>query len=159
ISGTLGGTQTALITVLAPPLSLASLALAPASVVGGSPSTGTATITSAAPAAGTVVTLTSGNSTVASVPASVTIAAGATSATVPVTTTAVATGTPVTLTGGAGGVSRSATLTVTPNLAGFRGPTAQAADAGGDGNGFEVGAANALVADGRLAVDNNSGTA
>jgi hypothetical protein len=103
--------------------------------------------------------LSSSNPAVATVPASVTVAAGATSATFPVTTSAVASSTSVTITGSAGGASRSATLTVTPNLAGFRGPTANAADSGGDGNGFESGAANAHTDDTANAVDNNSGTA
>jgi hypothetical protein len=38
-------------------------------------------------------------------------------------------------------------------------PTANAADAGGDGNGFETSAANAHGDDSARAVDNNSGTA
>jgi Bacterial Ig domain len=89
----------------------------------------------------------------------VTVAAGTTSATFPVTTAAVPSSTAVTITGSAGGTSRSATLTVTPNLAGFRGPTANAADSGGDGNGFESGAVNAHTDDAANAVDTNSGTA
>ncbi|HYR87414.1 MAG TPA: hypothetical protein VE422_25245 [Terriglobia bacterium] len=158
ITGTLGATRTATITVLASPLSISSVSLNPATVVGGSPSTGTATLTAAAPAGGTVVTLSSNNMGVATVPASVTVAAGATSATFQVTTKAVANSTSVTITGSAGGVSRTATLTVTPNLAGFRGPTANAADTGGDGNGFETGAVNAQTDDNLNAVDTNSGT-
>ena len=159
ITGTLNGSKTAVITVLAPPNALSSIALAPSSVVGGSPSTGTATLTSAAPSGGTVVSLSSSNSAVASVPASVTVGAGATSATFAVTTSPVASTTSVTISGSAGGANRSATLSVTPNSAGFHGPTANAADVGGDGNGFEVGAVSAHTDDAASAVDNNGGTA
>ena len=162
ITGVLNGTKTAVITVLAPPRALAALSVSPASVVGGTAATGTATLTAAAPSGGTPVSLSSSNSAVASVPTSVTVPAGATSATFPVTTTVVAGSTPVTLTGSAGGATRTATLTVTPSGAGgpaFKAPTANAADAGGDGNGFEITPANAQIADGTSAVDNNSGTA
>jgi hypothetical protein len=93
---------------------LSAIGLSPASVVGGIAAQGTATLTSAAPAGGAVVTLSSGNTAVAGVPASVTVAAGATSATFNVTTTAVGASTPVTITGAFGGATRTATLTVTP---------------------------------------------
>jgi hypothetical protein len=96
------------------PASLSALSVSPASVVGGSGATGTATLTGAAPSGGLVVTLSSSNATVASVPASVTVAAGATSATFPVTTTSVASSTTITLTGVGGGATRTASLTVTP---------------------------------------------
>src|SRR5207247_10235993 len=58
---------------------LSSLALNPTSVVGGNPSTGTVTLTSVAPAGGSVATLVSGGAA-ASVPARVTVPAGATRA-------------------------------------------------------------------------------
>src|SRR2546425_10687720 len=66
------------------PLPLSSVTLNPTSVVGGNPSTGTVTLTAPAPAGGAVVTLVS-TGAVASVPASVTVPAGATSATFTVT--------------------------------------------------------------------------
>ncbi len=91
--------------------SLSTLAVSPASVVGGASSTGTVTLTAAAPSGGAVVTLTSANAA-ASVPASVTVAASATSATFTVTTTAVTAPTAVTLTATWGGVNRTATLAV-----------------------------------------------
>src|SRR5207244_103608 len=94
-------------------VALSAIGLSPASVVGGNAAQGTATLTSAAPAGGAVVTLSSGNTAVASV-ASVTVAAGATSATFNVKTTAVSASTPVTITGAFGGATRTATLTVTP---------------------------------------------
>ena len=86
----------------------------PSSVVGPASATGTVTLTAGAPAGGAVVTLTSSNPGAASVPGSVTVAAGATTATFGVTTTAVGANTSVTLSGSYSGVTRTATLTVTP---------------------------------------------
>jgi hypothetical protein len=96
---------------------LSAITLNPTSVVGGSAAQGTATLTSAAPAGGAVVALSSSNTTVATVPASVTVAAGATSATFSVTTKAVSVSTAVTITGAFGGATKTATLTVTPSTA------------------------------------------
>ena len=109
-------TNTASLTVTAappPPPTLSSLSLNPTSVAGGNSSTGTVTLSGAASTGGAQVALSSNNGA-ASVPPSVTIAAGATSATFPVNTTAVVTSTPVTISASDGGVSKSATLTVTP---------------------------------------------
>jgi hypothetical protein len=97
----------------ASPPALATLALSPTSVVGGNSSEGRVTLTSAAPAGGFAVSLSSSTAT-ASVPASVSVAPGATSATFAVATSPVATSTPATLTASAGGVARTAILTVTP---------------------------------------------
>src|SRR5439155_9995714 len=63
-----------------PAASLSAVSVSPPSVVGPASSTGTVTLTAAAPAGGTLVTLASSNAA-ATVPASVTVAAGATSAT------------------------------------------------------------------------------
>ncbi len=93
--------------------SLAGIALNPASVVGGNTSQGTASLTSAAPSGGAVLTLSS-NTSVATVPASVTVPAGAFSATFSVSTASVTASTSATITGAFGGDTRSATLTVTP---------------------------------------------
>ena len=95
-------------------VSLSSLALNPTSVTGGNSSTGTVTLSGAAPSGGAVVTLSSSNTTAARVPSSVTVAAGATSATFTVSTSAVAASTTVTISGTYSGVTRSASLTVTP---------------------------------------------
>jgi hypothetical protein len=115
IRGTFGGvTQAAVLTVnptTAPTLS--ALSINPASVVGGNSSTGTVTLSAAAPAGGLVVTL-SDNSAAVTVPASVTVAAGATSASFTITTTSVTAPTSATISATAGGVTRSATLTVNP---------------------------------------------
>jgi hypothetical protein len=72
------------------------------------------TLTSAAPAGGAVVTLTSSNTNVATVPASVTVAAGATTKAFAITTSAVNAATAVTITATYSGVARTATLTVNP---------------------------------------------
>src|SRR6267378_3993686 len=119
ISGTYGGvTRSASLSVTpAPPPAptLSSLTLNPTSVVGGTQSsTGTVTLSGAAPSGGAVVTLSSSNTNVARTPSSVTIAAGATSATFTVSTNAVLASTTVSISGAYGGVTRSASLTVTP---------------------------------------------
>ncbi len=95
-------------------VALSSMTLNPASVNGGNSSTGTVTLSGAAPASGATVTLSSSNTTAARVPTSVTVAAGASSATFTVSTSAVAASTTVTITAAYGGATRSSSLTVTP---------------------------------------------
>ena len=118
ISGMYSGvTRSASLTVTpAPPpaATLSSLSVSPTSVTGGNSSTGTVTLSGAAPSGGAVVTLSSSNTTAARVPSSVTVAAGVTSATFTVSTSAAAASTAVSISGTYGGVSRSASLTVTP---------------------------------------------
>jgi hypothetical protein len=82
-------------------------------VVGGSTVTGTVALSSA-PSGAAVVTLQRNNTTVASLPANVSIGAGNTSATFTVTTTAVTATTAVVITASFSGASLTATLTVTP---------------------------------------------
>jgi hypothetical protein len=140
---------------------LASLTVNPSSLTGGATSQGTATLSAAAPAGGQTVTLSSSNSAIASVPASVTVGAGATSATFTVATTSVPSSAVVTVTGTSGGTTRTADLTVTPSgggAPGFLSPTANAADSSGDGNGFESSASSAQADDAAFASDINSGT-
>ncbi len=96
------------------PATLSALSVNPSSTVGGTSSTGTVTLTAAAPSGGAVVSLSSSNSAVAAVPATVTIAAGATGASFNITTSTVAANTGATLTGTYDGTTRTATLTVTP---------------------------------------------
>jgi hypothetical protein len=98
-----------------PPASvtLSTLTLSPTSVLGGNSAQGTVTLTGTAPSGGAVVTLSSGN-TAATVPASVTVAAGSTSASFTVTTKSVTSSTTVTISAAYGGVTRTATLTLTP---------------------------------------------
>ncbi|MCS7300633.1 MAG: S8 family serine peptidase [Fimbriimonadales bacterium] len=94
-------------------VSLQSLTISPNTVIGGSTATGTVTLTSPAPAGGVVVTLRSSNPNRASVPATITIPAGATSANFTIRTTpAFFSITTVTITATYNGVSRSAQLTI-----------------------------------------------
>jgi hypothetical protein len=114
ISATGGGaTVSAVLTVTPPPGSLAGLAMNPATVTGGASSTGTVTLTSAAPAGGVLVTLSSSAAAV-TVPASVTVAEGAATATFVASTTTVAANVSATLAAVAAGVTRTATLAVQP---------------------------------------------
>jgi hypothetical protein len=95
------------------PVTVASLALNPTSVHGGNTSQGTVMLTELAPAGGTVVTLASSNKGVATVPASVTIPAGAQSATFTVSTNKVSSSTSVRISASAGGATQTVTLAVT----------------------------------------------
>jgi hypothetical protein len=92
---------------------LVSVTLSPARVTGGASSTATVTLDAPAPADGAVVTLATGNSNVARVPASVTVPAGAASAAFEVSTLAL--GASITASVSATyGVTRTASLTVNP---------------------------------------------
>ena len=92
------------------PISLSSVTLSAASVVGGNPVQGTVRLSAAASSA-TIVNLASSSGS-ATVPASVTVAAGATSVTFTVNTTAVSATTTATISGTFNGLTRSATLTI-----------------------------------------------
>jgi hypothetical protein len=96
------------------PASLSAITLTPSSVTGGASTSGGVTLTSAAPSGGALISLASSSAAVAAVPASVTVAAGATSATFAVTTAQVTTVTAVTISAAYAGVTRAATLTVNP---------------------------------------------
>lgn len=111
--GTCPGGETCTNNVCASGPTLSSLTLTPSSVRGGSSSTGRVTLSGAAPAGGAIVTLSSSNTSVATVPSSVTVAAGATSATFTVTTQRPRSTTKVTISGSYGGTGASASLTVT----------------------------------------------
>jgi hypothetical protein len=95
-------------------VSLASLGVNPSTVVGGSPSTGTVTLSGAAPTGGASVTLSSANPAVASVPASVSVGAGSSSASFTITTSAVTATQVVGLTASLNGTNKTAAVTVTP---------------------------------------------
>jgi hypothetical protein len=112
-----GATQSASLTVnpgAPPPPALTSLTLSPASVTGGNSSTGTVTLSGPAPSGGAQVALSSSDTSVATVPSSVTVAAGATSATFTVSTSAVGASTTVTISASYAGVTKTASLTVNP---------------------------------------------
>ena len=94
------------------PLVLNTLSVSPATVAGGSNSTGTITLNAPAPASGTVVSLESSNTNIATVPASVTVASGQTSATFTVTTKTVTATQTAVITARAGVESKAANLTV-----------------------------------------------
>ncbi|MDX1931068.1 MAG: choice-of-anchor A family protein [Capsulimonadales bacterium] len=110
LTGSYNATSASAPLTITPP-TLAALSIAPESVKGGKTATGTVTLSSAAPPGGSIVLLSSGSAK-AKVPASVTLAAGATSGTFPITTEGVATDTPVTVTGTMNGVSKAASLTI-----------------------------------------------
>src|SRR5262249_13100677 len=115
ITATFGGVQkSATLTVV--PLQASGVSLNPATVVGGNPSTGTVTLNGSALAGGASVALSSSNTAVAGVPASVTVLAGNNSATFTITTSTVTSSTPVTITADFGGGQPAATLTVAPLL-------------------------------------------
>ena len=103
-----GASATASITVLP---TLASLALSPVNVAGGTGSLATVTLNGTAPSGGVTVSL-SDNSSAASVPASVTVPAGSASATFTVSTTPVTSTGSATITAVYGGATKTATLTI-----------------------------------------------
>jgi hypothetical protein len=90
---------------------LSAVSLNPASVIGGSASTGTVTLSAPAPAGGLVVSL-SDDSAAATVPTNVTVPAGATTASFTVTTTAVTQATSATISAVLAGLTRTTVLTV-----------------------------------------------
>ncbi len=95
--------------------------LSPATIVGGFGSGGTVILASAAPAGGLSVTLASDNTSVATVPASVTVAGGATTATFTITTAAVSTTALSHISATTGSGSAMATLSVIPVSSGLAG--------------------------------------
>ncbi|MGB9178835.1 MAG: FG-GAP-like repeat-containing protein, partial [Pyrinomonadaceae bacterium] len=117
ITATYGGSSQSAILNVTPPAatapSLTSLTLNPASVAGGSASQGAVTL-SAAATAPTTISLTSSSAPLVSVPASVTVPAGATSANFTVSTQSVSSQFSATIGASLNGLSTSATLTVTP---------------------------------------------
>jgi hypothetical protein len=107
-----GVSKTAILTVS--PL-LNTVSFNPSSLPGGEKSTGTVTLAGPAPS-DTVVSLSSDNTPVASVPDTVTVLKDASTATFEVSTGAVANNTVVTIAASFGGVQKSAPITVQPLL-------------------------------------------
>jgi hypothetical protein len=95
-----------------PPVALSTLSLSPTTVVGGGTSTGTVTLSAAAPAGGATVNLTSSNTSLATVPASVVFAEGAASQTFTVSTKKTKKPSSATITAARNGVSRTASLSI-----------------------------------------------
>jgi hypothetical protein len=116
ITASYGRSQATATLTVNPPAGLASLSLSPSSLVGGtSPGnyTNVAVLNGPAPPGGAAIALSSSNPAVASVPANVQVAAGATtSANFPITTTPVATGRPVNISASYQGVTVHAQLMV-----------------------------------------------
>ena len=115
ISVSLGGvsqTATLIVSPSATAVSVDSLSINPAAVKGGNDAQGIVTL-SAASSTSTLVTLASSDASSAKVPASVTVAAGATTASFPISTSEVLYTTLVSITATAGGVSKMASLNVT----------------------------------------------
>lgn len=107
------GGATKSVTVTVNPIALSAFTLNAASVSGGKPLTATVTLNGPAPAAGAVVTFTS-NGPSATPPASVTVPAGATVATLTVPTASSNLAASVVLSATYGGVSKTATVSITP---------------------------------------------
>lgn len=97
-----------------PSPTLSSLTLKPTSVTGGATATGTVTLSSAAPSGGALVTLSSSNTAVATVPGSVLVSAGTITKSFTVTTQTVSASTGVTISATYGGTTKTATETVMP---------------------------------------------
>ena len=93
------------------PAALNAVSASPNAVTGGTASTGTVTLSAAAPVNGAQVTLSSASGSV-TVPASVTVAQGATAATFPIPTSAVSSTTVTTINAAYAGVTKTATFTV-----------------------------------------------
>lgn len=111
ITATLAGTTVnANITVTAAKLS--TFKLATSTILGGNPTSATVTLTGMAPSSGAIVTLTNSDPAVATIPATVTVAANATTASFSITTQAVPIDTPVTFTATYQSVTKTAILTV-----------------------------------------------
>jgi hypothetical protein len=94
---------------LARPLGLSSLVVNPPTVIAGTPSQGTVTLSGPAPAGGLVVNLSTSATNRATVPPTVVIPSGSTSATFPIQTIPAQTGA-VTINASLGGVNMTATL-------------------------------------------------
>ena len=104
-----------------------SVTVASASIASTATTTGTVTLSTNAPVGGKVVTLTSSNTAVATVPVSVTVPAGTRTATFTITAGTVVANTAVTITASTNGSSGTATVTVTPPVAALSGITTNVA--------------------------------
>ena len=145
---------------------VASVTLNPSTVVGPASSTATVTLAST-PSGNAFVTLASSNTVLATVPSSVLVPDGQRTATFTVNAGSVVTTTTVQISATHEGVTRSGTLTITPPGGGDEAAEARPASrvppsprriSGGDANGFQSGAVNALSDDAAFATDTNSGT-
>ncbi len=109
--GAIGDGNVWKLSVLATPLILESVSLAPSTVIGGTFATGTVTLSTTAPTGGKVVTLSS-SSPDATTPSSITVPAGADTAIFTVKTPPIATNVTAIITAKLGTVTKTATLKV-----------------------------------------------
>jgi hypothetical protein len=115
---------------LPPTAALASVKVSPDSIVGGSPVTGTATLTTSAPAGGATVALHSSDTNAATVPDNIAIAQGTAGAEFQVATKAVGGPTGVTISGSYLGLTTNGSLNVLPAPVTVRAVFSYAADSG-----------------------------
>lgn len=114
VSATRNGiARSSILTLSPPPVTIASLTIAPPSLIGSNDATGTITLTDPAPALGIEIELLSSDGAV-NVPAFVQIAPGQSQATFPIATSVVAVSTPVTITATHAATTKSALLTLQP---------------------------------------------
>lgn len=128
-----GCTPTATTTTSPSAPALSAVTVNPTDVIGGDSSTGTVTLTAAAPAGGVQVPLSSDDPAAATVPASVTVLAGATSASFPIATNVVTNPQSSLIIGTLGGVSTYGIITVYTPFTFANGSLSIVR--GGDGNG------------------------
>ncbi|MFP5253249.1 MAG: hypothetical protein ACLGH4_05585 [Actinomycetes bacterium] len=131
--GTVSRAFTLSVTPAATGPAVTSVTLSESSVVGGTPVTGTARLESAAPSGGTTVFLSSDNTTVATVPSTVTVPAGATTATFTVETKPTTNSQSSLIVAEAGGGRVGAVLTVTSEFAASNGSVSLARGGNGEG--------------------------
>jgi hypothetical protein len=99
----------------APPLpTVQAVSASPSTLTAGASAQGTVSLNNPAPSGGATVTLSSSNTSAATVPSNVTVAAGSSSATFTIATGTVATPTTVTITAAYNGTSRNTALSVNP---------------------------------------------
>ena len=101
-------------TLQPPPVTLASLSVAPPSLVGSNPATGTITLTNPAPTSGLEIELTSSDPARVSVPSTVVVPATSTQATFSIATALVSSSMQFTITASYGVTTKSAALTLLP---------------------------------------------
>lgn len=101
-----------------PPPVLSTMDTNPSTVVGGNGSTGTVVLSTGAPEGGALISLSSSQPAIASVPATTTAPANSFTASFAIATSPVSANTVVTITASYNGTTRTATLTVTPNTPG-----------------------------------------
>ncbi|UOA10209.1 DUF2341 domain-containing protein [Methylobacter sp. S3L5C] len=100
------------VTVMGSPLTVNSLQLNPANLVGGGVSQGTVVLSGVAPSGGVVIALNSSNPLAVNVPATVAVPSGASSASFTMNTSVVSSPALVTISSGYGGSSQTATITI-----------------------------------------------